>query len=303
MKIIRKIFTAGFLCLGFISCRNLNPFYSNADVNNRIEKLLEIKKDDFVNDDTYTNGEAEQAFYNFLNETPSSYNVLILTDIHVGKNGVNSEKQAARLDAYLTDLDALGKTPVFCVNLGDVTNKGYRGQYINVEKYIKPVLAKHKIKFLSVVGNHDIFNEGYEIWKVNLYPYTSFYKFETEKSAFYFLDTGSGVIGEKQHSLLQKDLSTQEKDLYVFAHYPITADDSFLFAMRDTTDRNKLISILGKEKVIGYYCGHWHFGNTRTIGNFIQYCLESFGTNNMWYVVNVDESAHQQTIESIKQHQ
>jgi len=216
------------------------------------------------------------------------YKVLFLTDIHFGSK-YDYEKSIKGLFEWLDGINS-SERPAFCFVLGDVSDNGFSGEYSDYKEFVQKLDRDYSIKTMSLVGNHDVYHNGWENWKESCYPNTSFYKLSVgNKFVWYCLDTGSGELGENQYKSLKKSLEAESKIPIVMTHYPLSADEGVLYAMRNTTERNLLISLLSKSNVRDFFCGHYHPGSNKKIGNIRQHCLNSFGQYQKWYILNVDE--------------
>lgn len=238
--------------------------------------------------------------------TNSKYSFLIITDTHFGEERVDRHEDEF-LKKFEELLSAADETliPRFIVNLGDTLNAGQKGGANNFNKVAEnwTKTAKEKLgisdyKIYSIIGNHDLYNDGWDVWKKNIWPYTSYYKFSVKTASssqgfsFYFLDSGNGVLGAPQFENLKKNLEKDSSPKIILCHYPIYAGGQFYFTFNDTMERNKLISIYAKNNVKKVFEGHFHPSNdTYNFKEFVEVVNASYVYKRSVTLVTVDETA------------
>lgn len=225
----------------------------------------------------------------------SSYNFVVMTDVHYGALSFLNPPDMPDTD-FLNWLDGLSSSekPKFCLVLGDIVDYGAAELYPDYVNFVNNIESK-SVKVLNVIGNHDLYNSGYENWKTNCYPHTSFYNFQTSAFSYYGLDTGSGGPGAEQLASLKNAFAGDSKPKIVFSHYPFYSS-SFLFSMTDTTERNLAMSLFKKNNVRLYLCGHIHMYELYDFGSFRHLSLPSFRYDGIWLLVTVDESSGNYTL-------
>lgn len=192
------------------------------------------------------------------------YTFLIITDIHFGAKDYGAVPLTQIKDSLSTRTSTEDK-PAFIAVLGDVADNGLESEYQQYSTFISQVSSLcGGAQVLNIVGNHDLWNDGWERWKRHASPGNSFYSFTVPQwnRSFYFVDTASGTMGKKQ---LQKFASVVKSDSnrkFVFTHYPFYGDsaaskDSY-FVLSDTAERNTLVSLCANNKVDSVFCGHFH---------------------------------------------
>lgn len=220
----------------------------------------------------------------------SSYSFAVMTDVHYW--ALEFQKAPAMPDSeFLSWLDALpsSEKPGFCLVLGDVVDYGAAEQYPAYVSFIDNIESRN-VKVFNVAGNHDLYNSGWDNWRINCYPHTSFYNFKTSGFSFYGLDTGSGGPGYEQLTSLQSAFSVDSKPKIVFSHYPFFSD-SLVFSMCDSTERNLALDMFQKNNVRLYLCGHIHKYELYDFGTLRHLALPSFRYDGIWALVTVDESS------------
>jgi 3',5'-cyclic-AMP phosphodiesterase len=216
-----------------------------------------------------------------------SYTVAVITDVHFGADKERSV-DAAFL-SWLENLNSEGQIPKFVICLGDIAEHGYEGEMKDYDSFCDKIRG-YGIQVYTVLGNHDLYNNGWKNWKQIVYPETSFYHFKTNNFSWYFLDTGSGTLGSHQFNTFVSAIQNDGAPKVVCMHYPVYAQGYFYYCLQDTTERNLLISYLESNNVKILFDGHTHMYNYTDFG-FIEYNLPGFLEDGQWALVTIDETA------------
>lgn len=279
---MRKLIFFFLIGILFLSCQEYgtdNLFYRDNTVDNRVNKLEDITE-------------------SFFETLPEKYSFIIITDLHYGSVKKNPPKLPDKqFFEWLEKFDDSEK-PAFCLCLGDVADTGSSSQFKEFEELVEK-LEEKGIRVLNSLGNHDLYNSGWEGWNATCYPYSSFYTFRTSSYSFYSLDTGSGDIGVNQMDVLISALKNDPRPKIIFTHYPLYTE-KFFFNFDNTTDRNLLISYFSKCNVKMYLSGHLHKYEDYDFGSFQTYVIPSYRYNSAWALVNVNEKTQTYTLERIK---
>ncbi len=263
------IFLLAFITFFFSNCTYGvdNIFYEQNNVNNRIENLASINSPDF-------------------STCANEYSVLIITDTHFG-----AKKGAPPVEEFLDWIskNKESKNIKFCLCLGDVADHGYESEMKSFADFTKKI-ENAGIPVFNSVGNHDLYNSGWESWKEYSFPHTSFYNFKTTNFSWYSLDTGSGVVGKKQFSILKEKIQQDTHPKIIFSHYPLYSN-KFLFSMNDTNERNRLADLLATNGVLLYINGHLHRLEIYELGKMTQYTLPSFRFKRKWALLQINEES------------
>ena len=233
--------------------------------------------------------------------TGKVYAVLIITDVHFGgeNSGNNGSRKDVQFLSWLKDLKAKTDNagtpelyPSFAICLGDVAEHGTDSEFVRYQLFTETLNTDDygNIKTYNVIGNHDLYNSGWDSFRIHCYPHTSFYKFHTDSLVWYFLDSASGTLGDDQLSALRKDMKYFEKGRkkLVFTHVPVYAEGLFYFVMQDTDERNRFISLLGEEDTIAIVDGHTHQEHVSNLG-FIEYNVPGYLEKRAFAIMYVDE--------------
>lgn len=237
-----------------------------------------------------------------LSETvlPSKYSGIIVTDVHFGGSETfKEEKFFERLSSHY-DTAEDGMKPRFLVCLGDTANSGASSELKDFNSFAFKVktMAKEKLNLSSeddfpvytILGNHDLYNNGWDNWKKLVYPYTSSFYFDVGKFRFYGLDTASGSVGNDQLKAWEKHIKSNSMPKIVLSHYPIFAGGIALFEIHDTYERNRLITDFAKNNVKMIFEGHYHSDVDYNWGKFMEVDVGSFLYNRLFALVTMDES-------------
>ena len=220
----------------------------------------------------------------------STYSFLVFSDTHYGseREELDEEKFLSWLSSWFQKYSSgeekdLTKLPRFAVNLGDTADSGKESQfkqYLLFENKIKAVAGKYlysetdetadserKFKVWSILGNHDLYNDGAKYFEKLIFPYRSayFFNFDADSTdsysgySFYFLDSANGTFGTNQIEDFKKKLDSDPHTKIVFTHYPVYAGGSDMFMIiQDTLERNTLLTYFKKGNVKQVYEGHAH---------------------------------------------
>lgn len=253
----------------FNSCKygSDNLFYTGASVNERTKDGITFLEDNPV-------------------QGKLKYNVLIFSDTHFGVKTKTPPYQ--KLYEYLDKIKETSDYPAFAIALGDLTDTAGVEEFEQYDDFIQTLENKYNLKTYNIIGNHDCYLSGWDNWKNNCYPHTSFYKFETSNFSYYFLDTGTGTIGKNQLNHLKKEIQKDSKPKVVCSHYPLYTS-TVLFCLSDTYERNESIALFQKENVKIVLSGHFHESETVDLGTFYQETNTSFTEYEKFGILKVDE--------------
>lgn len=278
-KITLKSFILTALTLSFFGCRlnsyGLNEFlYRPSGVKERTKKIEKLIGADVPP------------------VTPGVFTVLVITDVHFGAEKL--PKNGPRFDDDF--FDWLGnfitanptQKPAFCVGLGDMAEHGWEEEFKQYEEFTGYLKKKYNITTYNAVGNHDLYNSGWQHYKKYLYPYKSLYYFEAGNFSWYFIDTASGSLGAGQMRLLNKTMQSDPTPKIVMTHFPLWANGHFYFSLQDSLERNLLISTFTKNNVKAVLTGHTHKKTVSDFGRFMEYNHPGFFAKAGWGLITVN---------------
>lgn len=232
-----------------------------------------------------------------ISSLSGKYTVLIISDTHFGN--AKKDINCAPLYNWLERTRGKSEYPVFAICLGDVVDLGRQEEYDMYCAFCKKLQNEYGIRLIfNTCGNHDIYQGNWENWKKNCYPHKTFYKFQTSKFSWYSLDTASGTIGLNQYTILTEEMKTDPRPKVVYTHYPFVRFNRDTSNMAETTERNKLISDFAKNNVKCVLGGHLHKASIDNLG-FMNYVLPSFGYDESWGLLYIDEDSETISFEFI----
>lgn len=289
----------GVCCLFLASCSNYGFYqtlFSEDDVDERFSEFKNLTDSDSPVLPADLDGK---------------YSFIVVSDIHIGADNVLTSKINKFVDTELPKLfssDDKTKIPRFLINLGDTSDGGHVSEYSEFNEYfgnggkiqhlaksIGIVENEADFKIYTVLGNHDLYNNGWKNWKKMLWPYTSTYYFSLRSSpdfspiTFYFVDTGNGSLGKDQIDDFEDLLKSDSNKKLIFAHYPFYSNKVPFMAIEDTTERNYLLTLFQKHKAVDLFGGHVHRNFEHDLGDFDQINTASLFKNGYCRLVTIDE--------------
>lgn len=285
------------ISLAFSSCANYGFYqllFGEEDVDERFSGFSDLSGETVLSSDLGLNGK---------------YSFIVVTDVHIGASDVHSSKMNDFLDEISSLFESSDKTkvPRFIVNLGDTADGGHLSECNDYNSYLEKIkklaLKKNVVssaedfKVYTILGNHDLYNNGWTDWKKTIYPYKSTYYFSLSSGlgsspfSFYFVDTGNGAFGTDQLDSLEKLLKSDANPKMIFSHYPFYSDNVPFMALEDTTERNYLLSLFAKNNVKALFGGHVHAVFEHGFGSFSQVNTSALFKNGAFRLVTVDENS------------
>lgn len=285
------------ISLAFSSCANYGFYqllFGEDDVDERFSGFSDLSGETVLSSDLGLDGK---------------YSFIVVTDVHIGASDVHSSKMNDFLDEISSLFENSDKTkiPRFIINLGDTADGGHLSECNDYNSYLekirnlavekKVVSSAEDFKIYTILGNHDLYNNGWTNWKKTIYPYKSTYYFSLSSGfssssfSFYFVDTGNGAFGTDQLDSLEKLLKSDSNPKMIFSHYPFYSDNVPFMALEDTTERNYLLSLFAKNNVKALFGGHVHTVFEHGFGSFSQVNTSALFKNGAFRLVTVDENS------------
>jgi len=306
MNYTTAIILAVVFSLSLTSCdfhlkdyKPMEAFYRLMKVERRAQNLkklnVSISEEEAVIETNLVDEKEKTIPIKITNE--SVYDVLIFTDVHFGKDYLNlgeyrrdKELFKALENTKSVSGEYLINTIKFAIGLGDFADHGLLKECEEYNKEIRDPLEKiYGIPLYNIVGNHDLYNSGWNAWEKTMYPHTSFYKFETPSFSWYFLDSASGTLGGYQYDALEEEMYLDKKKKLVFSHVPVYADNNLYFTMQNTEERNKLINTCAATSTQFFIDGHSHKERRFDFGAFIEQNIADFLTSNSYGILHINE--------------
>lgn len=220
-----------------------------------------------------------------------SFSVVIVSDLHFDRDGEKGifggedhKRDEEGFCRWLADVieEKKQSSPVkFMISCGDHTESGKEKEYKAYKKFCNMIEERFGFKIYGVVGNHDLYNSGWEYYTEYSFPYISSYYFTTagtEKAlSWYFLDSGSGTLGTKQLDHMTKLMKDDPNDKIVISHYPVYGgNDCLYFVMQNTVEQDLLLTAYAKNKVRLVFEGHKHEPKNNDLSKFTEAIVGGF---------------------------
>ena len=267
-------------------------FFRKYPVNNRAGtlKTLNLKRNE-ISQENYPD-----AYKKIFDD--KKYSFIVISDVHIGSSKYGSEDE--NIAAFLEKVKNLSERPAFCLGLGDFAEHGKSEEFTKYNQEIILKLDELGIRSFSVLGNHDLYNSGYENFSKILNPKTSFYKFETPSISFYALDSASASLGDQQMTALKNAFNFDIKPKIIFMHIPLFAESKFYFVFQDSAERNRIISLFSENNVQLLLVGHTHERHISNLG-FSEENFPALFKSRTFFIIRIDETDSENIVTAIEE--
>jgi len=178
---------------------------------------------------------------------PKNFSFGVVGDLHVEGQDVS------RLERIINLANTNGES--FLGLLGDIADTGVLSDYQAIQTKLTSMSWTQK--FLPMVGNHDIFEDGATHYASVFGRY--FYSVVVQGNRFIVLDTADGTLGPEQRNWFEAELKNTEENKFVFGHYPLAVpgQNTYLkFANR--TEVQELLKLAANYRVRAWLSAHYH---------------------------------------------
>ena len=186
---------------------------------------------------------------------PDHFSFAVVGDLHIGN------EDTTRFRRILTA--AAAESDAFVLLLGDLVDTGLD---VDVAAYRKALQdLNYDTKVISVLGNHDIFADGWKSFLAANGPAT--FTVTAGNSKFVVLDTADASLGYEQIQWLNAE-SGKPKPTHVFwaSHYsPIVPDQRTYLKLADEAEALRLINLATDWGVDTWFGAHYHSYVNKTI--------------------------------------
>lgn len=291
LKAHTKIFTVSLLLLTaftFISCEYavLEGFYRKHNVSERAASLYSLPDSD-APDPTLAKGKYFVAAFSDIHLYTSKST---LGDRDPFKEGLKDQLTALK---ELSDANPTKNLfPKFTLCLGDIADHGTESEYVEYKTFTDELKTDLNLVTYNVLGNHDLYNTGWEPYEKLVYPYKSFYRFNTEKFSWYVLDSASGSLGPAQLKILEEACKEDARPKIFLMHCPMYGDWTLnmgYFTLQNSYESDRLITLAQNSNVKLVMEGHTHKYNEHQIGNFVEHTVSSLRAEHEWTLLFVNE--------------
>ena len=265
------------LCLLFTSCEYdlQHAFYRAENTDDRTKVCYNLKE----------------------SESPSpavdKYSVAVFSDIHFGGKKLTRHEEAFL--EWLQEAKADGSAPEFCICLGDIVEHGLKKEFDAYKDFVQKIEALlGSGKVYGVLGNHDLFNNGWDHYHSMVFPYEAFYHFKTKKFSWYCLDSASGTLGKKQFNKIEKLFKNDPAPKIIMTHVPVYSNplnSMGYFSMQNTYEADMILTLYAKSNVKLVLNGHIHEPYKNYFDSFLEVTVPGFTQTNSWSVIDIDEEA------------
>ncbi|MCR5724320.1 MAG: metallophosphoesterase [Treponema sp.] len=235
----------------------------------------------------------------------ATYSFVVIADPHFGSPFERHDDGFVSWFTEQLESADTTKIPRFIVNVGDTLNSGSQDEADAYNEFcarIRTAAAQSQLhdanyKIYTILGNHDLYNNGWSVWKDSIYPYTSYYAFSAQADSstsgfsYYFLDSGNGSLGNTQLTDFFARLSADSRPKIVFSHYAVYAGGIFYFTLQDTMERNLLLDAFARHQVRYVFEGHDHADHTYEWQSFSERAVPSFLYRYQCSLVTVNEAS------------
>ena len=179
---------------------------------------------------------------------PENFTFAAVGDLHI------SNKDTARLGRILTAAAAEGDA--FIVVLGDIVDKGAREDVIAFHQALSDTGFTGRV--LPVLGNHDIFYNGWDSYKE--FNGAATYSVTIGNSNFIVLDTADGSLGQGQRAWLKTEIAKNvSKHLFLASHYlPVIPRQKTYLKLANDVEAIGLMKLASENHVTAWLGGHYH---------------------------------------------
>jgi hypothetical protein len=177
---------------------------------------------------------------------PRNFSFAVVGDIHAG--------DTARLGRIVTAANA--ENDAFLILLGDIVDQGDRASLVAVRSLLAQM--GWQTRTLPVIGNHDIFNDGWTAYKELWGP--SHFSLSYGNSKFIALDTADGTVGGTQADWFRGELRKSALEhVFVLSHYlPIVPGQRTYLRLSNEIEAARLMKSASDAGVTAWLGGHYH---------------------------------------------
>lgn len=179
---------------------------------------------------------------------PEHFSFAVVGDLHI--TGGDASRLAKVLDGAKAEGDA------FLVLLGDMADQGERSDVVAYRKAVED--AGFSQKTFYVVGNHDVFGDGWASFRDLNGP--SHFTFTAGNAKFVALDTADGSLGAEQTAWLEDELAKpRPTHVFLVSHYlPVVPGQRTYLKLADEVEAMRLMKLALTSRVTGWLGAHYH---------------------------------------------
>lgn len=177
-----------------------------------------------------------------------NFSFVFVGDLH------SSAHDLERVKSVLQEAQSYGDA--FVIFLGDIVDKGEKDAIEAVRNQVS--LYGFDQKVIYVLGNHDVFGDGWNAWKESIGP--SHFELTVGNIQFFVLDSADGMVGEKQIEWLDTQLTkSQATHKIILSHYlPVIPGQRTYLKLANEVEAARLMKLVSRHKVHSWMGGHYH---------------------------------------------
>lgn len=231
----------------------------------------------FINEESvnfrFDQSERSNELHGFSNiDVPNDdYTLCIAADIHMGGT--------SNFDKFLTVSKSMNAAAI--ILNGDIS-KGNIADYQTLQQHLPDT---KQLKYFSLVGNHDLFYNGWDEFH-NLFGSATYYftvKSPKANDLFICIDTGNGTLGIKQLDWL-KNVLQETRALYrnciVFTHSNLYRAKHSLTTNPVDEELLIIMDLFTKHRINTVISGHEHNNAVEKFGNTTYFTADSMKDDN-----------------------
>ena len=196
----------------------------------------------------------------------NNYSFAVVGDTHIANADVG------RFERILDGATAGGDS--FLILLGDIVDKGDRVDFEALKTAISNKGWDGRVFY--VIGNHDIFYDGWDNYKELLAP--SFYSLEIANAKFIAMDSADGALVKRQEAWVKSEVEqSSNKFTFLMSHYlPIIPGQITYLRLSDQEQAERLMKIAENNNVTAWLGAHYHSFISDKVGD-VQYVVAGGG--------------------------
>jgi hypothetical protein len=212
-----------------------------------------------------------------INVPSDNYTILCMGDSHVGGT--------QNLEIFLDHSKAVNASAV--VMIGDLTT----GREQDYDLFVQCIPSQHTLPSFCLVGNHDLYYDGWSRFYSRFGSSTYFFTMVTPKAKdlFICLDTASGTLGNEQIAWLRKVLQSMRsnyRQCIVFTHNNLFLERHIESAALSVDELDLLLDLFAANKVNMVITGHDHNKAAKQLGITLYITIDALkdGLSNSGYI-------------------
>jgi 3',5'-cyclic AMP phosphodiesterase CpdA len=184
----------------------------------------------------------------------NSFSFIAMGDTHIGSPGGEVMRNMVQ--------SAVAAGDAFAVVAGDISQGGLEGEF----SQFKTVFSTAGLAYRTAIGNHDLYFGGWDRYRAQLGR--SLYSFNADNVHFVMIDSGNGVLGQRQIQWIESDLQSNTRPVVVMVtHFPPwNGHFSSIYKMSSEEEAAILKDINYRYGVDLVIAGHFHGYAEKDIG-------------------------------------